>query len=450
MEIVGEALLRVSHSLIAGELVALEEIETVITHPQVPGQCTRFLRDELARARVLPASSTAEAVRTVGARRGRAHGGARAPCWPRASTAATVLRERRRGPRRQRDALRLAGAREAGRRVDAAAAARRDAAAQWKTSLVFWGAGAERPGWLVRCLDEFARRDINLTKIESRPRRDGLGSYMFFADLAGELQEQTRRGGDRRSAGDLRGRSRARLLPAAARRAALTPAARHARAPRGADAPATLRRRRWRAQSHQSRWGPCRLQSTSGTDLAHRRHRRWVAGCSCSNATYEPINVCTVRRAVVLLLKEKAELLERGRWQLHSESSTLARPVVIRLVSYVQGAARRAPAQDHAPRGVRARQLDLPVLRLALQPDGRPRDPALQGRLLELGEHRRLVRAVQPAQGRPAAAPGGDAPAPRAAHAASGDLHPRGQPDDPDGLAGSTCRRRPEPLRAGA
>src|SRR5882672_10098940 len=53
------------------------------------------------------------------------------------------------------------------------------------------------------------------------------------------------------------------------------------------------------------------------------------------NATFEPINVCTVRRAVVLLLKEKAELLERGLWELHSESATLARPVVIRLVSYV-------------------------------------------------------------------------------------------------------------------
>jgi len=53
------------------------------------------------------------------------------------------------------------------------------------------------------------------------------------------------------------------------------------------------------------------------------------------NATFEPINVCTVRRAVVLLLKEKAELLERGPWELHSESATLARPVVIRLVSYV-------------------------------------------------------------------------------------------------------------------
>src|SRR5438132_12585212 len=60
------------------------------------------------------------------------------------------------------------------------------------------------------------------------------------------------------------------------------------------------------------------------------------------NATYETINVCTVRRAVVLLLKEKAELIERGRHELHSESSTLARPVVIRLVTYV-----RVPRDAH-------------------------------------------------------------------------------------------------------
>jgi prephenate dehydratase len=54
---------------------------------------------------------------------------------------------------------------------------------------VFWGAGAERPGWLVRCLDEFARREINLTKIESRPRRERLGHYMFFADLHGHAED---------------------------------------------------------------------------------------------------------------------------------------------------------------------------------------------------------------------------------------------------------------------
>ena len=54
------------------------------------------------------------------------------------------------------------------------------------------------------------------------------------------------------------------------------------------------------------------------------------------NATFEPINVCTVRRAVVLLLKEKAEMIERGERDLHSASANMSRPVVIRLVSYVK------------------------------------------------------------------------------------------------------------------
>jgi prephenate dehydratase len=56
---------------------------------------------------------------------------------------------------------------------------------------VFWGPGADSPGWLVRSLDEFARREINLTKIESRPRRERLGSYMFFADLGGSVEQPT-------------------------------------------------------------------------------------------------------------------------------------------------------------------------------------------------------------------------------------------------------------------
>src|SRR5256885_12762880 len=60
------------------------------------------------------------------------------------------------------------------------------------------------------------------------------------------------------------------------------------------------------------------------------------------NATYEPINVCTVRRAVVLLLKEKAEMVERSEFELHSATSTIARPVVIRLVTYV-----RIPRDTH-------------------------------------------------------------------------------------------------------
>ncbi len=63
------------------------------------------------------------------------------------------------------------------------------------------------------------------------------------------------------------------------------------------------------------------------------------------NATYEPINVCTLRRAAVLLLKEKAELLERRDGELHSERMTMERPDVIRLVSYV-----RVPREAHRRR----------------------------------------------------------------------------------------------------
>jgi 5-methylcytosine-specific restriction endonuclease McrA len=54
------------------------------------------------------------------------------------------------------------------------------------------------------------------------------------------------------------------------------------------------------------------------------------------NASYEPINVCTVRRAAVLILKNRAEVLEKGDWALHAESLTLDRPVVIRLLTYVR------------------------------------------------------------------------------------------------------------------
>jgi prephenate dehydratase len=185
VQIVGETLLTVRHSLIAAQLVELKEIDTVLSHPQVPGQCARFLRGELPHARVLPASSTAEAVREVveNAEHRWAALGTRLAAE---IYGATVVRD---GVQDRDDNetrfVWLARARSAA----AAAPPLRSADGQdgWKTSLVFWGAGADSPGWLVRCLNEFARREINLTKIESRPRRERLGHYMFFVDLQGSL-----------------------------------------------------------------------------------------------------------------------------------------------------------------------------------------------------------------------------------------------------------------------
>jgi len=54
------------------------------------------------------------------------------------------------------------------------------------------------------------------------------------------------------------------------------------------------------------------------------------------NATYEPLSVVSVRRAVVLLLKEKAELVEAAEAELRSENFAIPTPLVIRLVYYVR------------------------------------------------------------------------------------------------------------------
>ena len=54
------------------------------------------------------------------------------------------------------------------------------------------------------------------------------------------------------------------------------------------------------------------------------------------NATYEPLSIVSVKRAVVLLLKEKAELVEAAKAYLRSESFSIPRPLVIRLVYFVK------------------------------------------------------------------------------------------------------------------
>jgi prephenate dehydratase len=195
LRIVGDVLLAVRHSLIAAQAQALSEIDTIISHPQVPGQCTRFLREELTHAQVLPASSTAEAVRLVAAERrpGQAALGTRLAAE---IYGATVLREgvQDRDDNRTRFVW-LARVDQnqnphAPKDLPTPPLRPSPAGGGWKTSVVFWGSGADSPGWLVRGLDEFARRGINLTKIESRPRRAGLGHYMFFIDLEGSLREE--------------------------------------------------------------------------------------------------------------------------------------------------------------------------------------------------------------------------------------------------------------------
>jgi prephenate dehydratase len=177
--IVGEVVHPIRHCLIARTPLELQEIEAVVSHPQANAQCARFIRSRLPQARVLAGSSTAEAVRMVAEL-----DGAWAALGNRLAAERYGCQVLRSGVEDVADnETRFVWLAPAG----AAPGAFGDSAplGPWKTAIVFWGVGAEAPGWLVNCLSEFAGRRVNLTRIESRPRKQGLGRYMFFLDLEG-------------------------------------------------------------------------------------------------------------------------------------------------------------------------------------------------------------------------------------------------------------------------
>jgi prephenate dehydratase len=178
VRIAAEVIRPVSHCLIARSEVPLSELRRVVSHPQALAQCARFLRLQLPGAERTAAASTAEAVRQVAAA-----DVPEAAIGPRLSAELYGCRVLAEGIEDEADNLtRFVWLAPAG---EAAAAS----PAPSKTSVVFWGFADESPGALVALLSEFSERGINLTRIESRPRRVRLGHYMFFADLQGAADE---------------------------------------------------------------------------------------------------------------------------------------------------------------------------------------------------------------------------------------------------------------------
>jgi prephenate dehydratase len=187
--IVGEVIHPIRHCLIARTALELSEIEAVVSHPQANAQCARFIRSRLPGARVLAGSSTADAVRMVAE-----HEGPWAALGNRVAAQRYGCQVLRAGVEDVADNetrfvwlghVDAPSPRSAGASSPAGAPSR----GPWKTAIVFWGIGSEAPGWLVRCLSELANREVNLTRIESRPRKQGLGRYMFFADFEGRDSE---------------------------------------------------------------------------------------------------------------------------------------------------------------------------------------------------------------------------------------------------------------------
>jgi prephenate dehydratase len=163
-----EVLLPVKQHLLARAGTRLADVKRVISHPQPFGQCSRFLRERLPGASLEPSHSTADAARKVAAGE---------------PEAAAI------GSKKAAERFGLAVLAESIQDVDENVTrfvllAKADEAptGRDRTSIAFT-LDRDRPGGLYEVLGEFARRGINLSKIESRPMKEALGHYVFFIDL---------------------------------------------------------------------------------------------------------------------------------------------------------------------------------------------------------------------------------------------------------------------------
>lgn len=171
VSICAEIYMRIHHNLLAA--CPTEDIRCVYSHPQVFGQCRRWLRDNLPGIPLVEMSSTTEAVM-------------RCREEPRAAALASELASEEYGvPIRAR---RVEDFQDNTTRFLVLSKAPPQAQPENdKISMLF--AVRDRPGALYDCLQPLHRHKVNMTMIESRPSKRRSWEYCFFVDLLGKLTD---------------------------------------------------------------------------------------------------------------------------------------------------------------------------------------------------------------------------------------------------------------------
>lgn len=173
----GEMVLDIHLHLLAPPGTRLEDVSSVISFPHASAQCRRFIHEKLGGAQVLAANSTADAARLVA----EEHPSGTAAIAPRLAARLYGLEVVAEG---------IEDHEENQTRFLAVAPNRVPArTGHDKTSVVCFQT-ADHPGSLHEILGQFAARSLNLTKIESRPTKQGLGDYCFAIDLEGHVSDE--------------------------------------------------------------------------------------------------------------------------------------------------------------------------------------------------------------------------------------------------------------------
>ncbi len=172
-----EVVLDVHLNLMAPPGASLGSIRRVASFPVATAQCRAFLAEHLPGAELVATNSTAEAARLIGEQR-QLHTAAVAPRLAAELYGLELL------------ATQIED--HPGNQTRFVAVAREGVPAPTghdKTSIVCFQ-GDDRPGSLHGILGQFAARNLNLTKLESRPTKRGLGDYCFIIDLEGHIADE--------------------------------------------------------------------------------------------------------------------------------------------------------------------------------------------------------------------------------------------------------------------
>ncbi|MEA3442003.1 MAG: prephenate dehydratase [Chloroflexota bacterium] len=173
LNIYAEVILRISHCLMALPGENLAEITTIYSHPQALAQCDEFL--STLNAKVVPAHDTAGSARMIKEKHLR-------KCAAVASSRAAEIYGLK------SLAAKIENNINNYTRFFAISKQKAKQGRKNKTSLVF--AARHVPGALYRILGIFANKNINLTKLESRPSKSKPWEYMFYVDLETHINEQ--------------------------------------------------------------------------------------------------------------------------------------------------------------------------------------------------------------------------------------------------------------------
>ncbi|HLK62023.1 MAG TPA: prephenate dehydratase [Bryobacteraceae bacterium] len=179
LPIVAEASVRIVHNLIAPKGVSFSRIKRAYSHPVALNQCLDFFAQNPQIERI-PFYDTAGSVKMV-MEEGLTDAAAIASTVAAGIYGGRILRRSIESDRRNFTRFFLLRTPEYVKRHPQ----KPDPRAHWKTSLVF--STRNIPGALFRALSAFALRDLNLTKIESRPLRGKPWEYLFYLDFMGQV-----------------------------------------------------------------------------------------------------------------------------------------------------------------------------------------------------------------------------------------------------------------------